>query len=150
MKRINTYPMQLALGACLALPVTAPALADDAQQPDTSGWTCKFCVVSDGWFGDLEFGAIYVDDWSPKFGDYRGFDDDGMFLDAGGFAGYRNANGYYIDIAARDLGLESRALDARGVEASRAASNGSSATVKSSAISATGRARPTPASVRTA
>lgn len=114
MKRMTTYPMQLALGACLALPFAAPALADDAQQPDTSGWVCKFCVVSDGWFGDLEFGAIYLDDWSPKFGDYRGFDDDGMFLAAGGFAGYRNANGYYIDIAARDLGLESRALDARG------------------------------------
>jgi MtrB/PioB family decaheme-associated outer membrane protein len=114
MKRMSMYPMQLVLGACLALPLGNGAFADEAEAPDTSNWVCKFCVVSDGWFGDLEFGLIYADDWSPRFGDYRGFDDDGLFLDAGGFAAYRTESGYYVDVAARDLGLDRRAFDARG------------------------------------
>lgn len=114
MKRKNMYPMQLALGACLALSFTGSALAEEAAAPDTSGWVCKFCVVPEGWFGELDFGLIYLDDWSPKFGDYRGFDDDGVFIGLGGDAAYRSEGGYYVDMMARDLGLDSRALDVRG------------------------------------
>ena len=114
MKRNHMYPMQLALGACLALSFGGPTLAEEAAAPDTSAWECKYCVVPEGWFGELEFGGIYLDDWSPKFGDYRGFDDDGFFIGAGGDASYRNAGGYYLDLTARELGLDSRALDVRG------------------------------------
>jgi MtrB/PioB family decaheme-associated outer membrane protein len=114
MKRNRKYQLQLAIAACLVLPFSSPLLADEAAQPDTSNWACKFCVVSDGWFGDLEFGATYLDDWSPKFGDYRGYDDDGAFLHLAGDASYRSENGYYMDFYARDLGLDSRALDMRG------------------------------------
>ena len=114
MKRNHMYPMQLALGACLALSFSGSVLAEEVAAPDTSAWVCKFCVVPEGWFGELDFGLIYLDDWSPKFGDYRGFDDDGLFIGAGGDASYRNAGGYYLDLMARDLGLDSRALDVRG------------------------------------
>lgn len=114
MKRNKKYQLQLALGLCMALPLNGVLLADEPASADTSNWVCKFCVISDGWFGDLEFGGIYVDDWSPKFGDYRGFDDDGFFVHLGGDASYRSEHGYYMDIYARDLGLESRALEARG------------------------------------
>lgn len=114
MKRNRKYQLQLAVAACLMLPLSSPLLADEAADPDTSNWTCKFCVVSDGWFGDLEFGGTYLDDWSPKFGDYRGYDDDGFYLHLAGDASYRSEHGYYMDFYARDLGLESRALDMRG------------------------------------
>ncbi|MEJ2385282.1 MAG: MtrB/PioB family decaheme-associated outer membrane protein [Xanthomonadales bacterium] len=114
MKRNHKHTMQLAAGACLALALSGPALADDTAAPDTSAWVCKFCVVPEGWFGELDFGLIYLDDWSPKFGDYRGFDDDGLFIGAGGDAAYRSEAGYYLDLAARDLGLDSRQLDVRG------------------------------------
>ena len=114
MKRNHKHTMQLAAGACLALALSGPALADDTAAPDTSAWVCKFCVVPAGWFGELDFGLIYLDDWSPKFGDYRGFDDDGLFIGAGGDVAYRGEAGYYLDLAARDLGLDSRQLDVRG------------------------------------
>ena len=114
MKRNHTYTMQLALGACLALSFSGAASAEDTSAPDTSAWVCKFCEVPEGWFGQLDFGLIYLDDWSPKFGDYRGFDDDGLFIGADGNAAYRSADGFYLDLAARDLGLDSRALDIRG------------------------------------
>ena len=114
MKHHHMYPMQLALGACLALSFSGAAAADETTAPDTSAWACKYCVVPAGWFGELDFGLIYLDDWSPKFGDYRGYDDDGLFLDAGGFAAYRGEGGLYLDLSARDLGLDSRAVDVRG------------------------------------
>ena len=93
MKRNRKYQLQLAIAACLVLPFSSPLLADEAAQGDTSEWACKFCVVSDGWFGDLEFGATYLDDWSPKFGDYRGYDDDGVFLHLAGDASSRSEHG---------------------------------------------------------
>ena len=47
MKRNRKYQLQLAIAACLMLPLSSPVLADEAAQPDTSNWVCKFCVVSD-------------------------------------------------------------------------------------------------------
>ena len=114
MKRNRKFQLQLAISACLVLPFSSPLLADEAAEPDTSNWACKFCVVSDGWFGDLEFGALFLDDWSAKFADYRGIDDSGFSVDLGGEGGYRSEHGYYMDFFARNLGLESRTLGVRG------------------------------------
>jgi MtrB/PioB family decaheme-associated outer membrane protein len=114
MKSMSKYPMQMALGACLAVSLSSPLFAEDAELPDTSAWVCKFCVATYGWSGDIDVGAVGASNWSPKFGDYRGFDDDGVYLDLGGYGGYLNENGYYMDVAARNLGLDSRAVDARG------------------------------------
>ena len=90
MKRNKKYQLQLALSACLLMPAANAVLADEkAEAPDTSNWACKFCVVPYGWFGDLDFGVIYVDDPTPKFADYRGLIDDGASADLGGEGGYR-------------------------------------------------------------
>ena len=104
----------VALSACMVLPFSAAAMADEATPaPDTSKWVCKFCVISNGWFGDLDFGMIYVDDPTPKFADWRGLDDD-WFVDLNGDSSYRNEQGYYFDFYGRRLGLSSRDLEMRG------------------------------------
>jgi MtrB/PioB family decaheme-associated outer membrane protein len=71
------------------------------------------CPVTSGWFGDWDLGAIYVSDSSLKFGDYRGLEEDGAYLDIGGKLHYRGEDGLYFDLGARDLWLDSRALDMR-------------------------------------
>ena len=115
MKRNNKFRLQLALSACLAVTAGNALAADDkAEAPDTSNWTCKFCVVPYGWYGDVKFGAIYVDDPTPKFADYRGLDEDGLTADLEGEGGYKGENGHYFDYYARSLFLDSRYLDVEG------------------------------------
>ena len=112
MKRNKKYQLQLALSACLLMPVANLALAEEkAEAPDTSNWACKFCVVNYGWFGDLDFGMLYVSDPTPKFADYRGLIDDGAYADLGGVGGYRGEQGHYFDYYAKNLALDSRIVD---------------------------------------
>ena len=60
----------LALAICMALPISAPVIADDKPEgPDKSNWVCKLCVISNGWFGNWEFGLIYAEQPTPKFAD---------------------------------------------------------------------------------
>ena len=115
MKRCSKYQLLAAISACVILPTANPALADEpVETPDTSNWVCKLCPISGGWFGDWDLGLIYVDDPTPKFADYRGLDDDGAYVEAGGFSRYLNDQGYYFDFYGRDLGLRSRELEMRG------------------------------------
>lgn len=100
----------------MALPLQANPQAPDV---DTSAWQCQFCTYASGWFGSLEIGPGYVSDSSLKFGDYRGLDEDGAFLSLSGEAHYRNGDGRYFDLYARDLGTDSRQLEARGGRAGR-------------------------------
>ena len=111
----------VALGACMALPLSVPA-ADTAatatNSPDTTNWVCKLCVVSGGWFGDWDMGLIYVSDPDPKFADWRGLDDD-WFIELSGNARYIGEAGNYFDFYGRNLGLDSRDLELRGGKAGR-------------------------------
>ncbi|NNK32932.1 MAG: MtrB/PioB family decaheme-associated outer membrane protein [Xanthomonadales bacterium] len=114
MKHHSKYSLQAALGTILALSLGNPLPADEMPAaPDTSTWECKLCLVSQGWMGDWGLGLIYVDDPTPKFADWRGLDDD-WFIEASGQSSYRSEAGNYFDITGRNLGLESRVLEARG------------------------------------
>jgi MtrB/PioB family decaheme-associated outer membrane protein len=105
----------LAAGAGILLSVHSAVIAEESPAaPDTSNWVCKFCLVTNGWWGEWDLGAIHVDDTAPKFADYRGFDDDGWYLEASGYSRYLNEKGHYVDIYGRNLGLDSRAIDMRG------------------------------------
>jgi MtrB/PioB family decaheme-associated outer membrane protein len=104
-----------AAGAALLLLLNHSIAADEAEQtPDTSDWTCKLCLVTNGWWGEWDLGAIYVDDPTPKFADYRGLIDEGWYLEASGFSRYLNEKGHYFDVYGRNLGIDSRALEMRG------------------------------------
>lgn len=127
------YPFRLlAVLACISLVTASPGV--DAQSPgvnaqpdpeperfevDTTRWLCQNCPYPLGWYGSLSFGPGWVSEAEPKFGDYRGLDDDGWFADIGGDAHYRNPEGIWFDLTARDLGLDSRQFEMRGGERGR-------------------------------
>jgi MtrB/PioB family decaheme-associated outer membrane protein len=115
MKRRSKVQFMVALSTCVLLQFSNPSLADQpAYTPDTSNWKCRLCPVSGGWLGEWDLGLIFVDDATPKFADYRGLDDDGIYLDTGGKASYRDDSGVYFNFFGRNVGLDSRALETRG------------------------------------
>ena len=84
-----------------------------AENVDTSGWLCDFCVYPKGWFGMLDIGPGYASDSSLKFADYRGIEDKDGFISLNGDIHYLDQNGKYFDLYARHLGLDSRQLEMR-------------------------------------
>ena len=98
-----------------ALVIGEFAVADQPPaKPDQADWACNFCTYAAGWFGSLDFGPGYASEADLKFADYRGMEDKGAFISAYGDVHYRNKNGHYFDIYARDLGTDSRQLEMRG------------------------------------
>ena len=95
------------------VPVTEDKNAE-GQAEDTSRWLCRLCNYPEGWYGTVDFGPGYVSDSSLKFGDYRGLEEKGLFLALDGNAHYRDEDGGYYDLYARDLGIESRQIEMRG------------------------------------
>jgi MtrB/PioB family decaheme-associated outer membrane protein len=93
-----------ALGA-LSLTAGRAALAADPSQ-----WTCETCPFEGGTTGTVDAGAGYVTDDSAKFGDYTGLNKQGAFAIAGGTLRHRGKDGFYGNVAASDLGLDTRSL----------------------------------------
>ena len=81
-----------------------------SAQVDTSQWKCTACPYPKGTTGTVDAGLGYVSDSSQKFGDYTGLDQKGAFLELGGTVSHRGENGYFADLWAADLGLDSRRL----------------------------------------
>src|SRR5436190_8204840 len=81
-----------------------------SAQVDTSQWKCTACPYPKGTTGSVDAGVGYVSDSSQKFGDYTGLDQKGAFLELGGTVSHRGENGYFADLWAADLGLDSRRL----------------------------------------
>lgn len=81
---------------------------------DTTAWRCDFCGYATGWFGSFDFGAGYVSESNLKFANYRGLDEQGAFLSFYGNSHYRDLEGSYFDLYARDLGTSARQLEMRG------------------------------------
>ena len=92
-----------------ALGVLGAATGASAQV-DTSQWKCTACPYPKGTTGSVDAGAAYVSDSSQKFGDYTGLDRKGAFAIADGTVSHRGEEGYYADLWAADLGLDSRRL----------------------------------------
>jgi len=117
MKRRSRHQILTALSACILLSLSNSGLTEETvatPDPDTSKWVCKFCLGTNGWFGEWDLGLVLVNDATPKFADYRGLIDDGAYLQASGNISFRNEDGYYFDFYGRNLGLDSRSLEMRG------------------------------------
>jgi MtrB/PioB family decaheme-associated outer membrane protein len=97
------------LGALGLLGVAGPALG----QVDTSAWKCSTCPYAKGVSGTVEAGVGAVSDDSARFGDFTGLQRQGAHLVLGGSVSRRGDDGYFADLAATDLGLDTRTLAAR-------------------------------------
>ncbi len=86
-------------------------VADDTEP---SVYACKACLKYTGWRGTIDFGGSYVNKDSNRFGDYRGLEKEGLYAAVDGDVHFRNLEGHYFDLYARNLGYDSRELDMRG------------------------------------
>jgi hypothetical protein len=78
---------------------------------DTSNWQCKTCPYpKTATTGHVEAGLTTVSEDSAKFGDMTGLNEKGAKLNLGGAVSVRTPSGYYADLVASDLGLDSRSL----------------------------------------
>jgi MtrB/PioB family decaheme-associated outer membrane protein len=93
-----------------ALGLAGAATAVSAQV-DTSQWQCSSCPYPKGTTGSVDAGIGTVTESSQKFGDYTGLDKKGPFAILGGSVSRRGDDGYWADLSASDLGLDSRRLD---------------------------------------
>jgi MtrB/PioB family decaheme-associated outer membrane protein len=107
-------PLKIALLAAAILPVPLLVAAGEVPAVDTSRWSCKFCPFEDGRSGLLELGAGYVSDESAKFGEYNGLDQQGGYAIGNAESRYRRRDGTWLNLTARDLGLDSRYLGIQG------------------------------------
>ncbi len=109
----------------LSLPALVPVLLLALQSPvanaeetqsgaPPSKPECKQCMKYTGWRGELDFGLSYVSDDSLRFGDYRGLEEEGFYAAVDGDIHFRNPQGRYFDLYARNLGYDSRQLQMRG------------------------------------
>lgn len=83
------------------------------------GWTCSLCPEPEGATGSIDIGPLWVSDSSLKFGDYRGLERQDLYLALDGRSRLREGPGRFLDVEVRDLGLDSRAVEARGGERGR-------------------------------
>jgi len=102
----------------LSLPAFLPVLLLSIQSPSlvaeetesSPPHPCKQCIKYTGWRGELDFGLGYVSDDSLGFGDYRGLEEEGFYAAIDGEVHFRDLQGQYFDLYARDLGYDSRQL----------------------------------------
>ncbi|MEE8428794.1 MAG: MtrB/PioB family decaheme-associated outer membrane protein [Gammaproteobacteria bacterium] len=120
MKADKTMKIARTLFLFVALSAQFPtvATAEDAAVAnlDKSKWKCTLCESDAGWSGEVELGPGYISSDFFKFGEYTGLNDEGFYTVANGMARYRDKNAYYVDMRARNLGLDSRSLS---IEAGR-------------------------------
>jgi len=106
---MRIYSSLFLLGALGVL--SGPGAA--APPVDTSSWTCESCPYPKGTTGSVEVGVGAVSDDSAKFGDFTGLESKGAYLLLGGNVSHRGEDGYFADLTAADLGIDTRTLDAR-------------------------------------
>jgi MtrB/PioB family decaheme-associated outer membrane protein len=94
---------------------TMSAAVSSALAVDTSQWKCESCPFDkDTVAATVDGGVAWVSEESRKYGDYSGLDRKGAYVVAGGGARFRSGNGYYGNVTASDLGLQSRSAAAEG------------------------------------
>lgn len=94
-----------------ALSVAANDAAKEAAKKEAAPTACEDCPDDSGKSGWLEVGIGSLSDTNYHSGRFSGLEDDGAWLDASGEYRYRGqGNGAYLDVAAENLGLESRSV----------------------------------------
>jgi len=92
--------------------------ADDSSPEipavDRTKWKCGYCVVLEGWSGDVELGIGNVTDNAYKFGEYTGLNEKGAFLVSDANLTYRNPDATYLNLSISDFSLDSRSLSVKG------------------------------------
>ncbi len=84
-----------------------------AAEPDWENWNCKFCPFPEsGVEGDASAAVENISDDSARFGDYTGYNEKGTELNADADLMYRGEEGYGASLRARNLGLDSREVEA--------------------------------------
>ena len=107
--RPAAFHLTLALGATLlALQARAEAPPAAAPAVDFNDWKCSQCPFLHGAAGAVELGAFDAAGAYAAFGRYTGIVHGGAFIDAGAAGQYRGANGDYVNVDLRQLGLASR------------------------------------------
>jgi MtrB/PioB family decaheme-associated outer membrane protein len=102
--------MTTKIHGCL-LVFAALGVLSTADAADTSQWKCETCPYPKGTSGTLEAGVGNVSDGSRKFGDHTGLERQGTFAVLGGTLSHRSeAGGYWADLDAADLGLDTRSV----------------------------------------
>ncbi|MDH4325169.1 MAG: MtrB/PioB family decaheme-associated outer membrane protein [Betaproteobacteria bacterium] len=120
---MRTAKQLFLLGTLAALSAAAAAADTTAGAGqavvDTSKWPCSLCKFEDGLSGTLEVGGGNVSDSSFKFGEYNGHQEKGGFAIGEAAVRYRGAGGTYANVAATNLGLDTRSVDAEGGQQGR-------------------------------
>ena len=122
MKRLSRkfgFSISTLLPVLLMSTANPMAMADESEaavEPavEPAIYKCKQCIKYTGWRGTIDFGATYINNDSYRFGDYRGLEEEGFYAAVDGDVHYRDLEGNYFDLYARDLGYESREIDMRG------------------------------------
>ena len=86
--------------------------AGAAAAPDTSAWKCESCPYPKGTTGSVQAGVGTVSDDSARFGTYTGLESEGPYLMLDGDLSHRGEGGYFADLTATDLGIDTRSVDA--------------------------------------
>ena len=106
---MRIYSSLLQLAALGALSAAGAAVAAEV---DTSAWKCKTCPYPKGTQVSVEAGIGTVTDESSRFGDYTGLQRKEAHAILGGTVSHRSGSGYYAELSAADLGLDTRSLSA--------------------------------------
>ncbi len=81
-----------------------------------SNWKCQWCPYKKEPLkeGKLEAGIGGISNDSFKHGKYTGLDEQGSYFVGNGHYEYKNSDSSYVNVEARDIGLDSRQLEAEG------------------------------------
>lgn len=109
------WALPLAAGLWTGSGLAQESESEDAASADFSDWACQRCPeAQEGWWGLAAFGIGWVSDDSLRYGNYRGLEEDGGYFPLDIEADYRNAEGNWVEVTGRDLGLDSREFEVRG------------------------------------
>ena len=106
----TTHFSPLVLLAALGL-LGAPTAG--VAEADTSQWKCEKCPYSKGSTGTVDAGLGATSDEAAIYGNYTGLQKKGAHLLLGGSLAYRGEGGYFADLSAADLGIDTRSLRAQ-------------------------------------
>lgn len=102
----------------LALALLLVAAAAAAEVPDTSSWVCEYCPFETGHRAEYEAGLSHASDDAARFGDARGYESEGAYVELSGRGSYVT-DAHQLRWLAEDLGLDSRHLVISGGDQGR-------------------------------